>query len=86
VVMGPKVYRYDRLRSPERDGIATLNRAALDHIGIDPHIRVIVLRCGAIATVCPIQSFSTKPRSSGRVATTMFGRNRWDAHLSTPSS
>jgi hypothetical protein len=34
-----------RLRSPERDGIAALNRAALDHLGIDPHIRVIVLRC-----------------------------------------
>ena len=34
-----------RLGSLERGGVAALNRAALDHVGIDPHIRVIVLRC-----------------------------------------
>jgi hypothetical protein len=34
-----------RLRSPEPDGVAALNHAALDYVGIDAHIRVIVLRC-----------------------------------------
>jgi hypothetical protein len=35
-----------RLRSRERDGIATANRAARDHVSIDPDIRMIVLRRG----------------------------------------
>src|SRR5205085_8475739 len=30
--------------SRERDGIAALYRAARDYLGIDPHVRVIVLR------------------------------------------
>jgi hypothetical protein len=41
----PEGFAMTRLRSPERNGIAALNHAALDHVGIDPHIRVIVLRC-----------------------------------------
>src|SRR6266511_2652829 len=42
----PSSFAVTRLRSHERDGIGALNRAALDHVGIDAHIRVIVLRCG----------------------------------------
>ena len=44
-----------RVRSGERDAIAAPDRAARDHIAIDPHIRVIVLRSGTQNASVPRQ-------------------------------
>src|SRR5207253_8699573 len=42
----PSSFAVTCVRSAERDGIAAPNRPAGDHVAIDPHIRLIVLRCG----------------------------------------